>query len=56
MPDLEIRLKISLQLYVLKLVSIVYLKELQLGSLLKFDLMVLRPIVWESLHIFYVKR
>jgi len=28
MPDLEVRLKISLQLYVLKLVSIVYLEEL----------------------------
>jgi hypothetical protein len=56
MPYLEVSLKISLQLYVLEFVSIVYLEELQLGSLLKFNLIVLRSVIWESLYMFYVKR
>ena len=56
MPYLEVSLKISLQLYVLEFVSIVYLEELQLGPILEFDLVVLWSIVWESLRIFYVER
>ena len=45
MPYPKIALKIALQLLILKFVSIVDLKELQLGAFLKFDLVVLRSIV-----------
>jgi hypothetical protein len=56
MPYLEVRLKISLQLYVLKLVSIVYLEELQLGPLLEFNLVIPRSVIWESLYMFSIER
>ena len=56
MPDLEVSLEVSLQLYVLEFIGIVYLEELQLGSLLKLDLVILGPVIWESLYMLYVER
>ena len=45
MPYLKVSLKIPLQLYILEFVSIVHLKELQLGAFLKLNYVILRSIV-----------
>ena len=56
MPYLEVGLKIPLQLYILEFVSMVHLKELQLGAFLELDYVILRSMVWQPLHMFGVER
>ncbi len=45
MSDLQVFLDVALQLLVLELVSVIYLKELQLDAFFKSDFVILKSII-----------
>ena len=56
MSDLQVLLDIALQLLVLELVSVVHLKELQLGAFLESDFVILRSVIWQPFHMLGFER
>ena len=56
MPYLEVLFEIAPQFCVLFLVGVVYLEKFQLGSVLEFDLVVPRSVIWQPCEVFCRER